>query len=231
MTNKETVLEKFKIHKQNVQKKINNCVNFLNGRAGAHDLSKEQEPELSMFIKSSQVLDNVKYGSDEYNKSIDDMKKEALGHHYLVNRHHPEHYKDGISGMSIIDIMEMMCDWAAASEQYGTDIQESVETSIKRFHIAGTPMENIIRNSVPYFYNYGIRIIYPDGTSKNLCSNDYDELLGMVKSLPMTISSSLIKLITDPMSSDGMLDLLILPIEEDEKSSFTEIHFIKNQNN
>ena len=35
-----------------------------------------------------------------------------------MNRHHPEHFgEDGIRGMNLPDVVEMLCDWKAASER------------------------------------------------------------------------------------------------------------------
>jgi hypothetical protein len=34
----------------------------------------------------------------------------ALKHHYENNRHHPEHFKNNIDDMNLIDLIEMLCD-------------------------------------------------------------------------------------------------------------------------
>ena len=33
------------------------------------------------------------------------------------NRHHPEYYEDGIAGMTLVDLEEMLSDWEAASHR------------------------------------------------------------------------------------------------------------------
>lgn len=177
-------MDKYYKHKTLVNDNAERCANIMMHRAEKHDDSKKEDPELSMFIKSSKVLYNVKYGTDDYNKTIDNMKKEALGHHYFENPHHPEHYEKGVAGMNLFDILEMMCDWAAASKQYGTELADSIETSIKRFGLEGTIMEDIIRNSIPYFYKYGIRLIYPDGVTKIYCSNSREGIIRKIRSMP-----------------------------------------------
>lgn len=47
--------------------------------------------------------------------------KEILKIHWLNNRHHPEHFKNA-NDMKKEDIAEMVCDWAARSKQYNTNL-------------------------------------------------------------------------------------------------------------
>jgi hypothetical protein len=57
-----------------------------------------------------------------------------LEHHYEHNSHHPEHYPSGITGMSLLDVMEMLIDWKAASERHTDgDIMRSIEQNQERF--------------------------------------------------------------------------------------------------
>ena len=55
-------------------------------------------------------------GSPEYREA-----RPGLAHHYAHNSHHPEHYENGIAGMDLLDLVEMFCDWKAASERNPTD--------------------------------------------------------------------------------------------------------------
>jgi hypothetical protein len=46
----------------------------------------------------------------------------ALEHHYRHNTHHPEHYgNEGIAGMDLFDVVEMVCDWMAATRRNPAD--------------------------------------------------------------------------------------------------------------
>lgn len=85
-------------------------------RALCHDDSKFREPEKGMYDRLIPEIQKHPYGSPEYNQVRAQMG-EALQHHYAHNSHHPEHYEDGISGMSLLDVVEMFCDWKAASER------------------------------------------------------------------------------------------------------------------
>jgi hypothetical protein len=60
--------------------------------------------------------------------------KPALDHHYAMNSHHPEHFATGIQGMSLLDVLEMLCDWKAATLRHNDgDIRRSIELNQKRF--------------------------------------------------------------------------------------------------
>lgn len=59
---------------------------------------------------------------------------EGLQHHYAVNRHHPEHHADGIHGMNLIDLVEMLADWKAATLRHADgDLARSIEQNRERF--------------------------------------------------------------------------------------------------
>lgn len=105
----------------------------LRHRSMIHDDSKLQEPEKSIFDEFTPKLKDSEYGSEEYKGFLAEMKV-ALDHHYAANSHHPEHYPDGIRGMSLLDVIEMLVDWKAASERHATgDITKSIDMNQERF--------------------------------------------------------------------------------------------------
>src|SRR3982751_4728256 len=79
-------------------------------RGEVHDYSKLKAPEKEIFDKVTPELQGLTYGSDEYKKALAGMGV-ALRHHYEVNSHHPEHFENGIDGMTLLDVLEMFCDW------------------------------------------------------------------------------------------------------------------------
>jgi hypothetical protein len=104
-------------------------------RALQHDRSKLKDPEKSMFDEFTPLLRELTYGSPEY-KDILGKMGEALAHHYSHNPHHPEHYPEGISGMNLLDILEMFCDWQAASLRHSNgNFRRSLEHNKTRFEI------------------------------------------------------------------------------------------------
>ena len=101
-------------HINTVQTLLVAIISKLHNRALKHDQSKLQSPEVELFDELTPRLQTLTYGSDEYKESLDRLKP-ALIHHYAKNTHHPEHYEDGVNDMDLIDIMEMLADWKAAT--------------------------------------------------------------------------------------------------------------------
>lgn len=87
------------------------------------------------------------YGSNEYKETLREFKP-AIEHHQKNNRHHPEFYEDGICGMSLVDIVEMLCDWKAASQRHDDgDILKSIAINADRFGMDGQ-IVSILQNTV-----------------------------------------------------------------------------------
>lgn len=86
-------------------------------RAFTHDLSKYGWTETKHFARTIRKLRHSTYGSDEYFALLETIKP-AIEHHYAANRHHPEHWGDGIKDMGAIDELEMICDWCAACKKH-----------------------------------------------------------------------------------------------------------------
>jgi hypothetical protein len=102
-------------------------------RSAFHDESKLSPAELPVFEEATKKLKGLTYGSDEYKAQLSAMKP-ALDHHYANNRHHPEHFENGINGMNLVDLIEMFCDWQASVKRHADgDIMRSIEVNQDRF--------------------------------------------------------------------------------------------------
>ena len=132
MTKYETMCETYK-HKQVVNQFIGDMIKELIFRGVNHDNSKIGEFEVDIFTEYTPKLANSTFGSDEYKQFLKEMKP-ALDHHYSENKHHPEHFENGVLGMDLIDLLEMICDWKAATLRHNNgDIMKSVEINQERF--------------------------------------------------------------------------------------------------
>ena len=139
-------------HIERVRNLLNKCVVDLLERGVEHDQSKLEHPEVEAFTKYTPKLANSTYGSDEYKNLLKEMKP-ALDHHYSNNRHHPEYHDDGINDMNLLDILEMLCDWKAASERHNDgDIKKSIEINSKRFNIS-PQMVKILKNTAEVLFS------------------------------------------------------------------------------
>lgn len=124
-------------HIREVQKLMYHFQCALGERALDHDRSKIEHPvENSLFAEYSPCLSQIRFGSPEYEESLKKLGP-ALEHHRANNRHHPEFHDEGVDGMTLIDLLEMACDWKAASmRSKDGDVMKSLEVSEKRFGLS-----------------------------------------------------------------------------------------------
>ena len=107
----------------------------LDKRAREHDQSKLESPEQEIFGEWTPELAKVEYGTEDYTKLLEKVKP-AIDHHYSKNRHHPEFHKNGINDMNLIDLVEMLVDWRAATERNKNgNIRKSLEVNATRYGI------------------------------------------------------------------------------------------------
>lgn len=119
----------------------------LTERAVQHDRTKLEPPEKPVYDEMTPKLEDCEYGSEEYEEYLERMD-EALEHHYAAYRHHPEHFEDGIEGMHLVDLLEMMVDWYAAVERHDDDrgIHDSIAHNAERFGY-GDELATILHNT------------------------------------------------------------------------------------
>lgn len=145
--NKYDCTDDVKEHMMQVGYHITGFIIELENRIHRHDNSKLEEPEKSMYDEYTPRLKELEFGSDEYKASLENMGS-ALKHHYENNRHHPEHFKNGIDEMNLVDIIEMVCDWiAAAKAKGGNENPIDMDYLSERFHI-DAQLRSIIINSL-----------------------------------------------------------------------------------
>lgn len=102
-------------HKARVLKNITKTCKSLMWRGIKHDISRYRRVELDSF-----------FGNGADTKV-----------HFEKNRHHPEYWDGTLREMGILDIIEMLCDWAAETEE-------------------GSIMDVVDTNQVHYKYNDGL---------------------------------------------------------------------------
>lgn len=117
-------------------------------RAQAHDASKLESPEKEGFDALEGNMKGLTYGSAEYRAGLK-ANKPAIDHHYAHNSHHPEHFPNGIQGMNLLDVVEMLADWKAASERHENgDFAASIEYNQGRFGYSDD-LKAIFINTIP----------------------------------------------------------------------------------
>lgn len=134
-------------HILTVQQYMNICIKHLITKTTQHDLSKLKTPEVEVFEEYTHQLANITYASDEY-KALAKLMAPAISHHYTKNRHHVEFHKNGISGMNLLDLVEMICDWKAATLRHNDgDIIKSLEINSKKYGYSDE-LYSILKNTI-----------------------------------------------------------------------------------
>lgn len=138
-------------HVNNVRSKLQKVVNDILERMLKHDATKFESPEIEIYDAFTGSLRGVEYNSPEYKSLIEQMRP-AINHHYQHNSHHPEHYPNGIEGMNLLDLIEMLADWKAAKERHKdkpTSMERSLEINSERFGI-DLQLRTILWNTLEY---------------------------------------------------------------------------------
>lgn len=122
-------------HIARVRHFMGQAITNLVERAARHDASKLEEPERSGYAALSTRLADVRYDTPEYRAALAEAAP-TIQHHYAHNDHHPNHYAGGINDMTLLSILEMLCDWRAASERTKDgSIEASIQANIARYRI------------------------------------------------------------------------------------------------
>lgn len=120
-------------HISTVKNFLKMYVSQLNTQVSTHDNSKLEDPEKKAFDEYTPKLKTCTFMSDEYKRYLKELKP-ALDHHYASNRHHPEHFENGIHGMTLIDLTEHFIDCLASSKRHDDgDIFSSIDMLSTRF--------------------------------------------------------------------------------------------------
>lgn len=131
-------------HNITVQKNLGKLSSSLEARSTTHDASKLSLDEFEGFVGVKLIARKFPYGSKQYEESLKDNK--AIELHFSRNPHHPEHYPNGMADMSLLDIIEMVCDWKATNEvrlrKQATEIswEDSLGVQRKRFDLTDSQM-------------------------------------------------------------------------------------------
>lgn len=122
-------------HIRTVRENLDKIIIALLQRAEEHDQSKLLAPELAGFDKATGQLRGLTYGSEAYKAQLAQVDlKDTVQHHYKHNRHHPEYFHQGIRGMNLVDLVEMLADWEAATHRHNDgNIALSIELNQDRF--------------------------------------------------------------------------------------------------
>lgn len=134
-------------HIHEVRKNLTSVINRLLDRALQHDMTKMGPGEMEGFAVATHQLKDVEYGSDRYYEMLAELQT-TIRQHHSVNSHHPEFYENGMDGMDLIDLLEMICDWIAATKRTANgDPMKSLEHNTTRHNIS-PQLKSILANTI-----------------------------------------------------------------------------------
>lgn len=113
---------------------------LLHKTAELHDLSKYKSPERLAYIWMTWMYHCKNHGIGfQYPVGIEAVVQQGWQHHITHNTHHPESHAD-LNKMSTLDIVEMVCDWTAISQENNPDEPSCMSWAIdnidKKWHFS-----------------------------------------------------------------------------------------------
>lgn len=140
-------------HKKKVKDRMLFLAKEIIKRAEEHDDSKLKPPEINWLIEMDKEP-KVEYGTPEYFEKIKKWDK-FFKHHYKNNNHHPAHYNEqGVYGMTIVDLVEMMCDVISyIKELHVYQASNIIKEQKERFDI-DEGIAQILINTLNYYFTW-----------------------------------------------------------------------------
>ena len=90
-------------------------------RGDAHDASKFGPEERLPYIWLTEFHRCRQMGEPfTYPPGMEQRVRAAIDHHMKSNRHHPDFHEDP-NQMTDVDLIEMVCDWTAMSQEFNQD--------------------------------------------------------------------------------------------------------------
>lgn len=153
-------------HKSSVRKRLLFIASELQKRAEHHDDSKLEYPELGWLVAMDKE-GRAPYGSEAY---FEKMKRWDcfFKHHYDKNPHHPDHYTaEGTHGMTIVDIVEMMCDVISYCDELpSTKAFEIINEQAERFGLSDE-LASILKNTLLRYFSW-VQDVAPEFDAKKI---------------------------------------------------------------
>ena len=135
------------LHMSEVRENLEQFTAALRQRGESHDRSKLQELGFDAFVSTREKFKKANYGTPEYQECVE-LTRPAVEHHYSQNSHHTAYFANGVDGMSLVDVVEMISDWrAAARRSPDKTLEDTLDYAKKKYGI-GDQLFGIILNTL-----------------------------------------------------------------------------------
>ena len=119
-----------------VQEQMSGAISELRNQAINHDQSKFSSEEAEIYAVVVPEFAKYEYGTKEHS-AVGDKLGPAWKHHLDNNPHHPEYHENGIEDMDLLYIIEMLCDWKAASMRNpNQDFRKSLKINLDKKEVS-----------------------------------------------------------------------------------------------
>lgn len=142
------------IHQHHVGTLMRRMSNDLRSRGNRHDISKFSGIEATIggmnYEEYSKI--NVLHPNASDVQEYTEKTKAALIEHYKLNDHHIEHFENGLSDMSLVQLAELICDSVAHLTERGytpTECVCEIENQFKKYE-SSDEIVSIVKNTVKY---------------------------------------------------------------------------------
>ena len=140
-------------HKELIAKYMAKFSAEVTFRAAIHDDSKFRRDEFEAYAECADEFDQHPFNSQE-ERALREKLYPAMSLHKQRNRHHPEHFENGMTGMNLIDLLEMLCDWKSASERTPGDSIRTALPILKEKYNISPQLMNVLTNTIRDFNMY-----------------------------------------------------------------------------
>jgi len=136
-------LKAFTTHVLVVQQYMLEIIELLQLNSIYHDSSKYLNSDEWPLLQHKYLLDNLEYGSSEFNTLVEELKPSVDEHHYN-NRHHIE-FHDHYSEMTMFDWLEWLAD--LKSFETKNSFEGMLQTQFEKYSIDKTTQQLLINTA------------------------------------------------------------------------------------
>ena len=132
-------MEKIRAIARHIRNVEDNCVLMAEQLLAAGEIDLARNLVANGMVHDASKFFGIEWEYLSLGNPVEDVAKLkmklAIHHHNSTNKHHPEAWPQGIVEMPDVFLCEMVADWKARSEEFGTDLRQWIDTeATARYH-------------------------------------------------------------------------------------------------
>lgn len=130
----DLILEKITGITRHIRNVEDNCILLGTKLISQGEIELGKQLIANGFIHDASKFHGVEFefmapGTPTVEEAAKMKMKMAIYHHQTTNPHHVEYWANGISDMPDVYLAELVCDFKARSEEFGTDLRDYIENT------------------------------------------------------------------------------------------------------